>query len=144
MPKKTCSTCKIIKELTDFHQSKSHSDGKTYSCKECSKLKAKKHRQKYKELYKLKDFAKNLRNSFGITVEEYEKLLSEQGSKCKICLKKEDVKNTKTKEIQHLSVDHDHKTGKVRGLLCTRCNRGLGYFKDDILLLQEATKYLSN
>ena len=73
---------------------------------------------------------------YGLTYEEYEKLLEEQNNTCKIC-----------KGVSHngksLCVDHDHISGKVRGLLCDKCNRGLGCYNDDISLLLEAINYLS-
>jgi len=73
---------------------------------------------------------------FGINTEEYSNLLEKQGNKCSIC--KTDNSNLK----KSLAVDHDHVTGKIRGLLCTNCNIGLGHFKDDITLLEESIKYL--
>jgi hypothetical protein len=65
-------------------------------------------------------------------------LFNKQGGKCAIC-KRELVwpdKNT--------NVDHDHSTGKIRGILCGKCNRGLGSFQDDASILRRAVKYLSN
>lgn len=76
-----------------------------------------------------------LKRKFGITVEEYERFMVLQDRKCKIC--KMDGQDT-------LAVDHDHKTGKIRGLLCGECNMGLGKFKDDPLLLEAAIEYLKS
>ena len=72
---------------------------------------------------------------FGITGEEYEQMLKEQNGVCKIC------GNGKTDKM--LAVDHCHDTGTIRGLLCFRCNTGLGFFHDNIELLQKAKEYLS-
>jgi len=72
---------------------------------------------------------------FGITIEEYDRLLAEQGGVCAICGLPPD-------EDERLSVDHDHLTGKNRGLLHGGCNRGLGLFKDDPNLLDKAAEYL--
>ncbi len=69
-----------------------------------------------------------------ITKEEYDDLLKIQNNVCAIC-KKVDSKKS-------LAIDHNHKTGKIRGLLCEGCNIGLGGFKDDILLLSQSIKYL--
>lgn len=70
---------------------------------------------------------------YGITLEEYEALLAKQSGMCAICSKR---------SKKHLAIDHDHKTGKVRGLLCGRCNLMLGSVADSITLLERAIRYL--
>jgi len=80
----------------------------------------------------------NLVRDFGITLDEYNKLLTKQNECCAICKIHQNELNIA------LAVDHDHKTGKIRGLLCTSCNNGLGRFKDNKDLLSEAIKYLRN
>lgn len=76
-------------------------------------------------------------DKYGLTKEEYLNILEDQNHCCKIC---------KNKELfyQKLIVDHNHNTGKVRGLLCSSCNQGLGKFKDNIEALKEAIEYLQN
>ena len=81
-----------------------------------------------------------LKRYFGITLEEYNTLFIKQSGLCAICFKSETIKQFG--KIKPLSVDHCHKTNKIRGLLCSSCNVGLGHFKDDILLLGSAKKYL--
>lgn len=72
-----------------------------------------------------------------ISKSEYEALLQAQNNACAICLRTvEEVNRT-------LDVDHDHATDKVRGLLCVKCNLGLGYFKDNIANLDNAKSYLT-
>jgi hypothetical protein len=71
---------------------------------------------------------------YGIDVEDYERMLFEQDGVCYIC------KEPPSKRA--LDIDHDHKTGKVRGLLCSNHNRALGLLGDDIILLLRATEYL--
>lgn len=83
----------------------------------------------------------NLKHVFNISFEEYEQMLSKQDGKCAICNEKETIKQ-KTGKVRSLSIDHCHTTGKVRGLLCTNCNGGLGFFKDNKKLLRNAIKYL--
>lgn len=73
---------------------------------------------------------------YGITKEDYANLLEIQENKCAICRNE----FTKTK---HTHVDHCHTTGKVRGILCSSCNRGLGFFYDNIQSLKNAVNYLS-
>lgn len=72
---------------------------------------------------------------FKITIEEYLQMLNEQNEVCAIC-------NEPCALGRRLAVDHDHKTGRVRGLLCSRCNTSIGKFNDDVSLLKSAIKYL--
>jgi hypothetical protein len=79
-----------------------------------------------------------LRKVFGMSVAEYQEMLTSQGSRCAICKKN-------TKNGQRLSVDHDHATGKVRGLLCVRCNYVVGWVEDTASvpdLLNRVARYL--
>ncbi len=69
-------------------------------------------------------------------------MLKAQGSVCAICGSKETTVNAKNDKIQKLSVDHDHATGKVRGLLCTACNKALGLLSDDLDKILKAHEYL--
>ena len=80
-----------------------------------------------------------LQKEYGITLEDYESMLIEQNNKCLIC----NVNFNGTGwDDDTAVVDHDHSTDKVRGLLCNICNRGLGMFKDNKTLLDNAIKYL--
>lgn len=78
-----------------------------------------------------------LKRLFGISIEDYDRMLAEQGGVCAICEKPELNRKSKT-----LSVDHNHKTGQVRGLLCSICNSALGYFKEDVKIIESAIAYL--
>lgn len=80
-----------------------------------------------------------LRDKYGITEEDYERMLTEQEGKCGICFRTEP-----TGRWKRLAVDHDHQTGKIRGLLCDKCNRGMGLLEDSIELLENAVKYLKD
>ncbi len=75
------------------------------------------------------------RKNYGITLEQYNTMLITQNNVCAIC---------KLTCSRRLSVDHCHKTGKVRGLLCIKCNRGLGNFNDEISRLKAAVNYMEN
>lgn len=94
----------------------------------------------YKEQVKKRSRKSYLRNSikkkYGITTEDYLQMLDSQDRKCAICSK------TVIENNRYLSVDHCHTTGKVRGLLCSNCNLGLGYFQDNIDFLLNAVEYL--
>lgn len=87
------------------------------------------------------DRAWNLKRKYGISVDEFDKRLVEQGGVCAICGGKE-AHTYKSGKLKELSVDHCHDTGRVRGLLCVKCNRGLGYFADDIERINRAIEYL--
>lgn len=78
--------------------------------------------------------------SYGLTLEEYETLLTQQQGLCAICRRPSPA----TDRGGRLAVDHDHKTGEVRGLLCTSCNTGLGAFREDPDLFMAAVQYLED
>jgi hypothetical protein len=78
-----------------------------------------------------------LKLSYGLTVEDYDLMLQAQECKCAICGTK-----TPTGKWKVFAVDHCHKTGIVRGLLCNECNRGMGLLKDSAELLRKAADYL--
>lgn len=79
---------------------------------------------------------------YGITYERYMELLAEQNYVCKMCNEPEVLLNRSRDGIRRLAVDHCHKTGAVRGLLCTACNTGLGCFKEDKQKLLNAIRYI--
>jgi hypothetical protein len=93
------------------------------------------HPQRVKEIY--------LKYRFGLEYGEYDVMLENQVGVCAICGNPETCKDSRNAtQIRALAVDHDHETGKVRGLLCHACNRGIGSLKDDPVLLQKAIEYL--
>jgi hypothetical protein len=78
-----------------------------------------------------------IRRQYGITLNEYNEMLENQNYKCAICGNEDEV------EGRRLAIDHCHTSGKVRGLLCGKCNRGLGLFYDNVELLNNAILYLN-
>jgi hypothetical protein len=111
----TCSVCQRLLPVDRFTKRMTR---QTYrgSCKECDT------KGRRKRLY-------------GLTIEDFERLVEEQNHCCSIC--KQFLKSSK-----ELHVDHDHQTGAVRGLLCKHCNQGLGHFRDSELYLESALDYL--
>lgn len=97
--------------------------------------KARERYYKDKENYKARAWKNHLKRDYGITEDEYEALWIGQNGLCCIC-------QTELASDRKPHLDHDHKTGKIRGILCPNCNRGLGAFKDDIALLLKAVDYL--
>lgn len=83
--------------------------------------------------YKGKHWRYQLKSKYGLTEDAYKALYESQKGVCKIC---------GNEDFRKLVVDHDHITGRIRGLLCTSCNVGLGMFKDSIKNLLNAIEYL--
>ncbi len=144
---KTCRKCGLTRKLTQFTKDKSKGDGYSLYCKDCKNSMQRKYYSKesykqYKREYHLKNIKGNeaykdyqLQRNYGITIQEYNKLLKKQKNVCAICGKEET-----SKKYSCLSVDHDHKTGVVRGLLCSRCNLAVGVIENTDLL--KILKYL--
>lgn len=97
----------------------------------------------YKLMSKEKAYLSQRYKSYLITDKQYFDLARLQKYVCAICFKPETVLSKKTLSPKALAVDHCHKTGKVRGLLCIRCNSALGLFKEDKCNLENAIKYLT-
>lgn len=96
------------------------------------------HKARYAERKeKIREY--NLKRDYGITVSDYNILFESQNYKCVIC----GSENSKGSH-KHFHVDHDHKTGRVRGLLCFKCNSLLGQANDDCSILQNAIDYLKH
>lgn len=131
---KRCWRCKTVKPITEFHRDRSRPDGLNHECKVCSKERANAWYAKRKDV--ARDFHREyeLNYYYGITRDDYDRLYEEQGGLCYICHEKPE---------RELSVDHDHVTHEVRGLLCRTCNSALGLFKDDPALLERALEYLN-
>jgi len=95
------------------------------------------------EKYKLQARQTMLKKKYRLSLAEYDNMLERQNGVCGICGKKETVISNKKGGVDRLRVDHCHKTGEIRGLLCSNCNFGIGHFKDDVSLLRNAILYLS-
>lgn len=93
------------------------------------------------ETQALKIRCKHVLRQYGLTTNEYLHLIISQNNRCAICGKEEHTRTNKG-VIRPLCVDHDHITGKVRGLLCNHCNSMLGHSRDDIQTLENGIKYL--
>lgn len=141
MPKKTkktkkCSRCRKTKPINEFYCRDGKSGHRICYCKKCSGETRKewRHRQ-FKPNRKY-----DLKKQHGITPEDYAVILREQKGVCAICSEPET--RILRGKVCALSVDHDHETNKIRGLLCSRCNVALGMFRDRPKLLKRAYDYL--
>jgi len=167
-----CSKCNEFKLFNEFHKNKKGKHGVNHLCKSCVKVKTKKYWAENKEVMKLrkqawidkdpekakaskrtsdaKSYEKNkdkykcrmLRKKYGITYNEYKIMLKNQENCCAICKGQETTRDHKKGKLRELSVDHCHTTLKIRGLLCSHCNRSLGLLKDSVVVLKAAVKYL--
>lgn len=132
---KTCSTCKADRPADQYHRSASTTDGLDPRCKPCRKVATQRHAidpQRKREA--------QMRRLYGIGVTEYDAMFEEQQGLCAICGMTEQM--TRLGVTRGLCVDHDHETGKVRGLLCAACNFAIGKFQDDPTRLRSAAEYL--
>lgn len=144
---KKCTRCGEEKILDEYHCRKaSKKDGLQSKCKDCQRTETKSFYEKnpnYKRIWRGRDQEaknrtrnENLKSKYGITIEDYNHLFSEQDGKCAICHDHQSLIN------KTLVVDHDHHTGEVRGLLCGPCNRGIGQFRERLDLIDQAAIYL--
>ena len=138
---KVCTKCKIAKSTSLFKTSKRNKTGFSSWCRKCDSEHGNK---RYRDVlskdvnYKYKAHISQVYYFYGITEDDYKELLVKQDYACAICLTHQDELNSR------LAVDHCHKTNVIRGLLCGKCNRGLGIFQDSEELLNKAIKYLGN
>ena len=124
-----CASCKETKSANKFYKDKDHKDGLSTYCRVCQIRIVSERRRLNPQKARIGERKKWLRVHYNLTLEGYDKLLKEQNGVCVICGKFEKVK-TNTGTVKHLSVDHDHETGKVRGLLCNKCNTRVGILEN--------------
>lgn len=148
---KPCSMCGETRSLSAFHLKSNGLHGRDSRCRDCAN---ERRRQRYRSnperaneqsrkwrtenLERARAAGRRiwLYQQYGLTTADYQHLLSQQDGVCAICARE-------CPTGRNLAVDHDHATGHVRGLLCVRCNAGMGMLRDDPALLQGAITYLS-
>ena len=144
---KTCKKCEKDLPLCFFGNSKVSKDGLDYSCLKCMATYKKQNYYSLKEKdpthYKRRDRKYRLKSVYGMTPEQYEAMAEHQFHRCAVCGDYE-TRLGRGDGILNLNVDHDHKTGEIRGLLCNRCNRVLGMVEDDLTILSEMKNYLGD
>lgn len=118
-PLKTCKLCGESKPITDYHRSKSRRDGLSPLCGKCNTAKMRKWRLANPDRYRANGVRRRLRLRYGITPEDVAAIRRAQNERCALCLKPLDTVTP--------HVDHDHETGRVRGVLCAGCNGSLGF-----------------
>jgi hypothetical protein len=144
---KACSVCSQLKPLSDFHIDRAAIDGRRHLCADCARAKRRADYRADPERYrtaKRRWYQENLEQArrasldnqrkilYGITPEIFREMVTAQNGVCSIC----------EQEPKRWSIDHDHKTGAIRGVICKTCNSGLGLFGDDPDRLLRAMEYL--
>jgi hypothetical protein len=151
IPTKTCSKCKIEKCRSEFSKSRFYADGYRGQCKKCrasytveyrardgyvpppsSRFRSPRAKEKQAAAFR----ARKIKKKYGITIQEYDAMLEKQGGGCALCGKK--------KMRYRLAIDHCHSTGKVRGILCFRCNWALGILGDTPAGVSKALSYIQS
>lgn len=144
MDTKVCGHCKVEKDLGSFNvnrSKKNYAKGVYPVCKSCQSKKSKESYKRHKAKRNQSSRSYHLSRNYGLTLDEFHALVEKQGQLCACCGEKQDYKRTDGKR-QHLFVDHCHKTGEVRGLLCGRCNSGIGLLGDTAEHVKKAVEYL--
>ena len=137
---KKCSVCLETKPAALFPRSRYTRTGLDSRCKACGTAKSYAWSQANPERFRANQRRSVLKARYGLTPEDIEALLVKQGGGCAIC--RLPLLAQSPQSGSQLHVDHDHLTGRVRGLLCNRCNRALGFFDDNPDTLQIAIDYL--
>lgn len=142
---KTCTMCAVTQSLDQFRQVKGRS-ARRANCRSCDNQRQRAWVGENRERVRANDrarwkttdrWASHIRRAYGITPADYDRMLSEQGGQCGICPASKPGGNS-----ARFHVDHCHASGKVRGLLCSRCNQMLGQAHDDVTILSAAILYL--
>lgn len=161
--RKVCSLCKEWLSVSEFALNKQSATGYASWCRACTKKKAeatrearradpkkveadrahkRKHKANLSEAVKRQRSRNETIRNYGVSPEWYEAKLVEQGGVCAICKLPESFVNKRSGGIKLLCIDHDHDTGKVRGLLCQKCNVALGNMGDDPKRVRNLARYL--
>lgn len=140
--KRVCNKCGLEKDLeTGFYKRKGYVGGYTPRCRSCTGEQIKQWWKKNPDRTRIIARRHTIKKTYGISEDEYKEIAESQNNVCAIC------KQTETSvyrgQVRLLAVDHDHKTGKVRALLCSKCNIGLGLFRDNPELLIVAAAYIT-
>lgn len=143
-----CCDCQRTLPASDYYwHKKGHRHSK--SCKACYQIKRRPYQisymarignEKARSRYSPEKRSDYVVKGYGITLADYNRLLESQNGGCAIC----GSKTAKTKKNGRFCIDHDHKTGLVRGLLCAPCNRGIGLLNDSSEVLRKAADYLES
>ena len=136
----TCYGCEL--PLTEEHFTPGIWARGRGRCKPCQKAYSAAHYAANREATLERMKARNLMSLYGLTPEAYAELLEAQERRCAICGAEAGWRHRQSGKLKKLAVDHCHETGRVRGLLCDRCNTAIGKLNHDPALLRKAIDYL--
>lgn len=139
---KVCGRCGTERDADMFTNDKTRRDGKSPTCKPCRRenenAKAREYMRKHRATPegRRRFRSSQMKSVYGITLDQYEQMLADQNYKCAIC------GIDKCQSGKGFSIDHDHATGAVRGLLCFHCNSAIGKLGDSPERCRAAADYL--
>lgn len=140
---KQCRRCNKFKPVSEFWGNKENRDGMQHSCKPCAKARVYSYRTTTQgHIRTAVARRKSHLSKFRLTEQDYEDMLFKQDGRCALCRRPETLRMRG--KLRRLAVDHCHKSGKVRGLLCCDCNQGIGKLRDDPKLLRKAADYIES
>jgi hypothetical protein len=131
-----CRKCGTSKPLDEYYQNKQTGRPSGYTCKECTKQAVRGRLERIAHQVPELQRGYDLKRRYGITADEYDRLLLKQGGACAICDGPPGGKG------KYFHVDHCHGSGAIRGLLCNNCNRGLGQLRERAEIVRAAIAYL--
>ena len=137
MKTKICTKCKEEKSLTEFFKDKHKKSGLTSACKVCRSKAYNTWERNNKQRIKQYSRKSNLKKGYGLTIGDWNNLFDRQQGRCAIC------ERHQSEEPMRLHIDHNHRTGQIRNLLCSNCNRMLGCAKESTTILVKAIEYLN-
>ncbi len=139
---KACTVCKQTKPLGEYYKHAGSKDGKSWRCKECDKIATMDSRKRRYEKSRQQQRVAKRKCSYGLSDEQFNELLLSQKGLCQSCGVTLTDAFTANHARNKLVIDHCHVTLKVRGLICTMCNKGIGLLGDNADGLYKAYNYL--
>lgn len=135
---KECLICKTIKPLVSFHKHGATRTRRSPYCSDCANKKARDWTaaNSHRDDYKKRKRANYYKHKYNLSIEQVEEIFDNQNGCCDICRKQ------LHKGFQGFDVDHCHKTGKIRGILCNNCNKAIGGLQESVENLKSAILYL--
>lgn len=135
---KKCFSCEEVKPFDQFHKQKAKNDGLQSYCKQCYVIKLREYKAKDPEKVKNRSRRNHMRRKYDLSVDGFHSLWDSQCGNCAIC------SSSLNFGTGGFAIDHNHSTGKVRGILCGPCNLGIGHLKDNPDILKSAATYLES
>lgn len=142
MTTKVCTQCGQTLPFDLFYKQRDCRSGVATECKKCHNRRSLEWARANPDASHQHDHKFKLAR-YGLSPLDFAVLFTQQDGRCLICLQPE-TRTRRNGEVAKLSVDHDHETGRVRGLLCQTCNQALGKFRDDPDILERAARYIRN